>query len=379
MVIGIDARFAVRKRRGIGNYSLKLIQNLSEIDSENTYILYVDRDDVDKVLPVKRNFIIKKLLPANFLVWEQVALPLQAYIDKIDILHCLGNTAPIITPSRLKMVSSIMDVMFLKKYSELPQSYTLYQNLGRLYRKFVVPRTVRRLSKAITISSFSKKDIMHHLPLLFDRNLVVTYLAANERFKPCRNETAFKKLKNQYNIKDNFILTLGATDPRKNTERIIRSFFELKSKHSIPNQLVISGLPLLKQTLFHRLVQASEYKDDVIFLDFVTEDDLVCLYNYAFIFLYPSLYEGFGLPPLEAMSCGVPVITSNSTSIPEIVGDSALLIDPLNDEELKNALMFMLNNDNVRCDYIDRGLNRVKMFSWKKMARETLEIYKTLA
>jgi len=379
MKIGIDARFVVRNRRGIGNYSLKLILNLAEIDSENQYVLYIDRDDVEKVLPDKPNFCIKKLTPANYLFWEQVLLPQQAKKDSLDILHCLGNTAPIKISHRIKLVSSIMDVMYLKDYSELPQSYSLYQKLGRIYRKIVVPRTIGCLSKVITISGFSKLDIMHHLKALRDEDVAVTYLAANEWFVPFKNETTFESLKKKYNITADFIFTLGATDPRKNTERIIRTFLELKSKSSIQEQLVISGLPNWKNTLFGKMALESKYINDIVFLDFVTEDDLVCLYNYAKVFLYPSLYEGFGLPPLEAMSCGVPVITSNTTSIPEIVGDAAILINPLNNEELKNALLLMLHDEKVRSDYIERGFNQVKKFSWRRMAAETLEIYKSLA
>ena len=212
MIIGIDARFAVRKRRGIGNYSLKLILNLAELDTENQYVLYVDRDDVEKVLPDKPNFCIKKLTPANYLVWEQLVLPLQAKRDSLDILHCLGNTAPIKISRHVKLVSSIMDVMYLKDYSELPQSYSMYQKLGRIYRKFIVPRTVGNLSKVITISSFSKQDILYQLKALRDEDVAVIYLATNEWFKPRKDEIGFESLKKKYNIHDDFILTLGATD-----------------------------------------------------------------------------------------------------------------------------------------------------------------------
>ena len=341
--------------------------------------MYIDRDDVENVLPNKPNISIKKLTPSNYLIWEQILLPLQAKKDRLDILHCLGNTAPIKISRRIKLISSIMDVMYLKDYAELPQSYSMYQKLGRIYRKFVVPRTVGNLSKAITISFFSKIDIMHHLNALRDEDISVTYLAANEWFKSCKIEMIYESLKKKYNIHNGFIFTLGATDPRKNTERIIRTFLDLKSKQLISDQLVISGLPNWENTLFGKMVQESKYKNDIVFLDFVTEDDLVCLYNYAKVFLYPSLYEGFGLPPLEAMSCGVPVITSNTTSIPEIVGDAAILINPLNNEELKNALLLMLHDEKVRSDYIERGFNQVKKFSWRRMAAETLEIYKSLA
>lgn len=377
MIIGIDARFAVHNRRGIGNYSLKLIWNLAEIDSENQYILYIDKDDTEKVLPDKPNFCIKKLTPANYLVWEQFSLPFQSQKDNLDILHCLGNTAPIKLSSRIKLISSIMDVMYLKDNTVLPQSCSMYQRMGRIYRKFIVPRTVDNLSKVITISHFSKSDILNHLKALRDEDVAVTYLAANEWFKPRKDEIGFECIKKKYNIYKDFIFSLGASDPRKNTDRVIRTFLKLKAQHSISEQLVISGLPNWETTSFYKMVQNSEFKNDIVFLDFVTEDDLVCLYNYAKVFLYPSLYEGFGLPPLEAMSCGVPVITSNTTSIPEIVGDAAILINPHDDEELKDALLLMLHDEKIRSDYIERGFNQVKKFSWSRMAAETLEIYKS--
>jgi len=379
MIIGIDARFAVRNRRGIGNYSSNLMLNLAQIDTENKYILYIDKVDTEGILPDRPNFLVKTLTPANYLLWEQFLLPLQAKKDNLDILHCLGNTAPIKMPRGVKLVSSIMDVMFLKDYSELPQSYSTNQKLGRLYRKFIVPRTVGNISKAITISGFSKLDMMHYLTALRDEDVAVIYLAADDRFVPCENDALFIGLQEKFNIHSDFIFTLGATDPRKNTERVIRTFLELKSEHFIPEQLVVSGLRNWQNTLFFKMVAGSKYKDDVIFLDFVTEEDLVCLYNRAKIFLYPSLYEGFGLPPLEAMSCGTPVISSNSTSIPEVVGDAAMLIDPYDDEQLKSALLLMLRDKQTRSDYIERGFSQVKKFSWRKMAEETLEIYRTLA
>ncbi|TWJ26356.1 glycosyltransferase family 4 protein [Geobacter argillaceus] len=379
MKIGIDARFAVHKRRGIGNYSLMLLLNLAEIDPKNDYVLYTDVDDLEGVLPRKPNFLVKKILPGNYLVWEQLVLPLRAARDGLDILHCPGNTAPMFLHNKVKLILSIHDVMFLKSYSAVPQCYSRYQNMGRIYRKLIVPRTVRRLAKVITVSDFSKTDILLHLKSLQEKDIHVTHEAVDEKFKLFENKNLFEKLKNKHGIQNDYIFTLGATDPRKNTERIIRTFLELKSKCSISEQLVICGLPNWKTTLFYEMVQGSKYKSDIVFLDFITEDELVCFYNYAKVFLYPSLYEGFGLPPLEAMSCGVPVITSNLTSIPEIVGDAALLIDPYDDEQLQRSLLHLLSEEDVRKEYVERGLRQVRKFSWRKMASETLDIYKSLA
>ncbi len=374
--IGIDARFAVHNRRGIGHYTLKLIQNLAEIDNHNEYVLYIDKDNSEDVLPKQKNFRIKKLRPANYLIWEQVALPIQAKKDGLDILHCTGNTAPIFLDRLIKQVITILDVMYLKDYSLLPQSISAYQRLGRIYRKMIVPLATRHVSKIITISDFSKNDIKKHIPTLKDEVIEVTYAASDERFHVVDRNDATVKIKDKFGIAGNYILSLGALDPRKNTELVVKKFIELKSDRKIKEKLVIVGMPNWRQTRFYDMVNNSSYRDEIIFTDFVSEEDLVLLYNCADVFLYPSLYEGFGIPLLEAMSCGVPVITSNTTSIPEVVGDTALLINPRDGEELKKALLSLLNDEKLRKDLINRGFEQVKKFSWRKMAEKTLEVYR---
>ena len=375
MKIGIDTRFAIRNRRGIGNYTLKLIQNLAKIDYKNQYILYIDQDDNDQVLPDQDNFKIKKISQANYLVWEQIILPLHVKKDAVEILHCTGNTAPIFLDKRIRLISTIHDVMFLKEYSELPESASLYQRAGRLYRKTIVPRTVKRLSMALTVSEFSKSDIMKHLTDLDREKITVIYEAANEDFYPIDKTSALQKVNSKFGVEGNYILTLGALDPRKNTELVIKQYIGLKNANKINERLLIVGIPKGKQNKFHNIVRESNFKEDVIFTDFVSEEDLAFLYNGAMIFLYPSLYEGFGMPPLEAMACGVPVITANMTSIPEIVGDAALLIDPRNGEELKGALIKLLNDEELRNRLTARGLEQAKKFAWLKMAEETLGVY----
>ncbi|WP_298199960.1 glycosyltransferase family 1 protein [Desulfosporosinus sp.] len=378
LIIGIDARFAVHNRRGIGNYTLKLIQNLAEIDSNNEYILYIDRDDLEYVLPNQRNFKIKKLCPSNYLIWEQFVLPMQAKKDNLDILHCTGNTAPLYLYGKITLILTIQDVMYLKPYFILPRSTSLYQRLGRIYRKMIVPKAIKHVSRVITISNFSKKDIMEHIPSIKEDSISVIYLAANNSFKVVNKDEAITKLKEKFGINGSYILAFGGIDPRKNTELIINMFIESKRKEQINEKLVIVGIPNWKQAKFYNIVQESEYRDDIIFTNFVSEEDLVLLYNSASVFLYPSLYEGFGIPPLEAMACGVPVITSNTTSIPEIVGDAALLINPQNGEELKEALLTILNDKNLRYVLISRGFEQVKKFSWQKMAEKTLEVYNSV-
>jgi len=376
--IGIDARFAVHKRRGIGNYALKLVDNLARIDSSNEYVIYIDKEDVNKVLPQKSNFKIKKISPSNYLVWEQIVLPVHAKKDGVDILHCTGNTAPILLDKRIRLVISVHDVMYLKDYSELPRSASRYQRMGRLYRKAVVPKTVSRLSMVLTVSEFSKKDIMRHIPELDGDRIEVVYEAASENSGQVDKILALQKIRNKFGIDCNYILTLGALDPRKNTELVIKKFIELKNESNINDKLLVVGIPNWKQTKFYNIVRESDFKEGVIFADFVSEDDLMLLYNGASIFLYPSLYEGFGMPLLEAMACGTPVVTSNVASMPEIAGDAAFLINPNSGEELKAAVMKLLNDENLRNNLIARGLKQAKGYSWIKMAQRTLAIYESI-
>lgn len=378
MLIGIDARFAVHNRRGIGNYTLKLIQNLGEIDNQNEYILYTDRDDTEEVLPRQKNFRIKKLHPSNYLIWEQIALPMQARKDSLDILHCTGNTAPIYLNTKIKLISTIHDVMYLKDYSAIPQSLSIYQRWGRIYRKMIVSLTIKHVAKIITVSNFSKNDIKEHFPSIKNEGIDVIYEAADERFRVVDRNDATVKIKNKFGIAGSYILSLGATDPRKNTELVIKKYIELRREKKIEEKLVIVGMPNWRQTKFYNMAYESSFAEDIMFTDFISEEDLVLLYNCATVFLYPSLYEGFGIPPLEAMACGVPVITSNTTSIPEIVGNAALLINPRDGKELEKVLLNLLNDEMLRKDLIKRGLEQVKNFSWKKMAKETLNVYESL-
>lgn len=378
MRIGIDARFAVHNRRGIGNYTLNLIRYLASIDKTNEYFLYVDGTDREGVLPKQRNFKIIELHPSNYLVWEQVCLPRRISKDSIDVLHSTGNTAPLFIDSKIKLVVTIHDVMYLKDYSLLPQSMSMYQRLGRLYRKNIVPPVVQYASKVITVSNFSKQDILAHFPLLKADNVVVTYEAAAEAFSNLPAKTREDSTAKKYGVNGEYIFVLGALDPRKNTKMVIEVFLALKSEGKINSSLVIAGIPKWRTSSFCDIVSHSPYRDSIIFTEYITQSELVSLYQGAKVFLYPSLYEGFGIPPLEAMSCSTPVITSNSTSIPEVVGDAAVLIDPGSAQELREKLLLLLTDESFCLDLIARGCCRAKAFSWEKMAMETSAVYQEI-
>jgi glycosyltransferase involved in cell wall biosynthesis len=378
LIIGIDTRFALKKRRGIGNYTLNLVHQLAKIDKKNQYILYTDKPDYDNLLPNNYNFKVKPLFPVNYLLWEQKTLPEQLIKDGVNIVHCTANTTPILINKKIKLITTVHDVMFLKNVNVLPQSDILYQRLGRTYRSLVIKKTINLSSKIITVSKYSKSDILQHFPDVQEELIQITYESADSAFEILETEHVNETIRDKLNINNKYLLTLGGTDPRKNTKLVIKAFAKMKQEKEIDLNLVIVGIPNWKETEFYKLVCSLKLEKEIKFTDFISQNELVCLYNYATLFLYPSLYEGFGIPPLEAMACGTPVITSNTTSIPEIVGDAALQINPNSQEELEAAIIKLLRDDSLRNELIKRGFTRAKQFSWRKMAEETLDIYKSV-
>ncbi len=375
MLIGIDAHFALRERRGVGNYSLSLVRGLAAMDDCNQYILYTDKEDVERVLPIKSNFRKKMLHSSNYLMWEQIQLPLIAKRDKIDILHCPANTAPVFLNHDIKLVSTIHDVSYLKPFSIMPRSPYLYQRLGRVYRKNIVPWTIKRASSIITVSEFARKDILSSIPFLNDEKVSVTYEAMSGAFRVIEKEAAHSFVRAKYGINGKYIFNVGGRDPQKNTAFLVESFLDLKKAGQLSEKLVIVGFADHTHANFYKSIINSGIADEVIFIGFAEEDELVHLYNAAEVFIFPSLYESFGIPPLEAMACGTPVIASDAGAIPEIVGDAALFINPRSKEDLKSSLLQVLGDIRVKNELIRRGLKRVDQFSWSKTAKETLEIY----
>jgi glycosyltransferase involved in cell wall biosynthesis len=370
MRIAIDARFVVRKpRRGIGTYSLHLLRSLVALDSHINFVLYVDCDDEDGVLPKTPNVRIRQLWPSTYPLWEQFVLPWAVQRDEIDLLHTLGNTAPLWLPSRTKLVLSLMDVMFLQSGEFIPKPTTLYQRAGRLYRAWVSPVNARRSQAVITISDFSRKDILELISGVSPQKVVPIHLACDPLFSIAN--------KSESKIADRpFLLCLGAKDPRKNTLRIVQAYLHALNNHGLEHNLVISGYANWEGSPAHRLVQEARAESRVKFLSFVSVEDLASLYQHATALLYISLYEGFGIPILEAFVSECPVIASNTTSIPEVGGDAAIYVDPSNVSEIEEAVVRLCNDPLLQSQLRIRGRMRAKQFSWEKAASETLEVYR---
>jgi len=281
-------------------------------------------------------------------IWEHLSLPDKARF--YDLLFCPGNISPTWKPKNLKIVVSIHDLSFM--YFK-----NVYKSLFRFYYNFTIPKIIKVADKIITVSNTERETIMESFPR-YAKKIVSIHNGIDEIF--LSSETILEK--------ENYLLYVGSLNPRKNLQGVIEAFLQIAE--GIPHKLVIVGVNTgaFKKT-------RTKDSDRIKFLGFVNQEYLVQLYRNAAVFVFPSLYEGFGLPLLEAMACGCPVITSNISSLPEVAGDSAIMIDPYDVNAMANAMYNVLTNESLRQEMIKKGLQRIKLFSWEKAAKETLKVF----
>src|SRR6266700_1326388 len=382
MKIGINTYFFKFPASGSGQYLLHLLQALAEVDQENEYILLGPQPISEKtgtltkfpsvVTPVpglaRHNASIENLM------WEQFTAPSAARKAGVDLFH-IPYFAPPFFP-RTPGVITIHDVIPLR----LPQYRTDPKMKAYLQ---LITRAAHKATLIITISQHAKHDIIDALKLPAERIRVI-YEAAGDEDQPINDSEVLAKMRARYGLNDRYILYLGGLDLRKNVPQLVRAFAHLYQQMGDPKlQLMIAGKPdKLGRALFPdpRPVAADLGITDHIVYRFIEEEDKPAIYSGASVFVFPSLYEGFGLPPLEAMSCGAPVVCSNRTSLPEVVGDAALTVDPENVQELVAAMRRVLTDNELQADLRQRSLQRAAMFNWRKTASETLAVYEeTLA
>jgi glycosyltransferase involved in cell wall biosynthesis len=372
--IGIDARLLVY-RRGMGNYVYNLLMELANLPGNDQFVLYVDDLRAGEYAPKDPRFKVIKIGPKFYPFWEQISLPLVVAHDRLDVLHCPANTAPIFLPKRLKLVLTIHDVMYLLPNSILPQSPSLYQRAGRLYYRWMAPQAAKRAVRIMTVSESSKRDIADKLCIPSGK-IQMVYEAGNAICRRFDDPFPVVEVKSRYAIEGRYVFALGALDPRKNTAGVLRAYTRFIQTFSQPIQLVLAGLSQEAKSKFNGLVSELGLDGKVIVLGFISEKELAALYNGAELFLYPSLYEGFGMPVLEAMACGAPVVTSPSGSLPEVAGDAALMVDPHNPDEIAEAMLKILSDNLLRERLIKMGIVQAGRFSWAHTAGQVLDVYR---
>lgn len=367
MRIAIDARGINWYRgTGIGTYTDKILRYLLKMDTENYYHIYWSGDKYEDFQYNNTDIIMASKKHHRF--FEQNYFPKNLNDKNIDIYHVPQNGIGINEDISCKKITTIHDLI----------PYIMPETVGRGYLlKFLreVPKALALSNAIVTVSEYSKQDILKFFPIDKDK-IFVTPLAAEDIYIPMDKEKCRSFLSKQYNINRPFILYIGGFSPRKNVKALITAFSKIYKHLNKDYNLVIVGATRDQGEYLSEFSSNLEFASKIIFTGFAPEDHLPILYNGCEVFAYPSLYEGFGLPPLEAMNCGTPVITSNLTSIPEVVKDAGMLINPYNESELPEALIKLLNDEKLQKEYSEKGLRRAQDFSWAKTAEKTLEIYK---
>lgn len=376
MKIGIEGQRIFRKKKhGMDMVALELIKNLQIIDQENEYFIFVKPDEDSSVLKETKNFKIVELSGGAYPFWEQITLPKAAKKYGCDVLHCTSNTAPFFT--NIPLITILHDIIYMESsyLKILKSSASTYQKFGNIYRKLVVPRVLRKSKKVITVSHFEKNRIAEFFGIKGDDKLDAIYNGVSEHFKPIKDIMELQRVKSKYNLPDKFFFFLGNTDPKKNTKGTLKAFSDFLRQTQSNHKLVMLDYDYVE--LNKLLVEINDINlfNHIVLTGYVVNTDLPAIYAQCDVFLYPSLRESFGIPMLEAMSCGVPVITSNTSSMPEVSGDAAHVINPFNPEEITQGLVKILNDETYKKSLCDKGLERSKKFSWKNMAKGYLKLY----
>jgi glycosyltransferase involved in cell wall biosynthesis len=371
MKIGIEVQRLFRPQKfGIESSAIQLIRKLQELNPSTEFVVYAKKGPDLKCLEASGKLKIKTVGGKLFVDFEQVFLPLAAKADKVDVLHCTGNTRPYF--AGLPIVQTLHDVIFMDPISSKD---TLYQQVGNYYRRKVVPMVTHKSDTVITVSHYEKERILERVKV-DPKKIKVVYNGIDEnRFRITDDPASDDRIRKKYNLPHRFILFLGNPAARKNALRVIEAYTIYASKNESPLPIVTPGLSAnFISDQLSVLKQLDKIKS-FITPGYIADEDLAGLYNAATLFLYPSLSEGFGMPLVEAMACGTPVITSSISCLPEIAGKAGVLVDPTKTIAIADAMNRMLTNETYRLDRIGEGLDNAKRFSWKNTAEEVYEIY----
>lgn len=363
MKIAIDAsELSNRREDGTQIYLYNLLKNIAEIDHTNQYYLYYQHEPNKVIQGPNITHVVKPWRS----YWTQSRLPFILLKDRPDVLFMPIQTLPFVMPSRLKTVITIHDLAFLLYPETFPAS-------DRLKHKIFAWHAIKRADKIIAVSEATKKDVVRFYKAVPEKIKVVHHGYDKSIFRPFQNQKdcdIINRVKSKYKITKPYVLYVGALQPRKNILGLVKAFELLNdSKY----QLVIAGgRAWLYDEIFAYAKKAS-CGDNIIFTGRFETSELPALLWGAEVFVLPSLYEGFGLPVIEAMACGTPVITSNISSLPEVAGQAAILVDPRKPDEITKAIKRVVKDNNEKRKMSQNGLENIQRFSWEKCAKETLE------
>ena len=368
MRIAIDAHSVGTGLAGNETYAANLVEALAEVDRESEYTVYVTKQKARALFDGRwPNVRARRTLPHTPLLRIPITLSAELRRRPVDILH-VQYTSPPLAPCRV--VATVHDL----SYEHMPETFN---RRSWVQLRLTVRATVRRAAHVIAPSEYTRRDLIETYKLDPERVSAIP-LAAAPRFRPVEDIQELERVRARYGIARDYILAVGSIQPRKNLSRLVRAYSGLRRERGRSNlpQLVLVGK---KAWLYGETLKAIEEEgvgDSVVLTGYVSEGDLPALYTGALLFAYPSYYEGFGLPPLEAMSCGTAVLTGDRTSLPEVVGDAGLTADPFDTGAIRSALARLIEDTALRAELGARGLKRAAGFDWRDTARMTLQVYR---
>ena len=370
MRIGIEAQRIFRKNKhGMDYVVLQEIIELQKMDHRNEYYIFV-APGPDRCVEDTSNVHVIEIEGNFYPTWEQLSLPKAANEVGVELLHCTSNTAPI--RCNIPLILTLHDIIFLEPRDK--QNKSLYQNMGWFYRRMVVPRILKKCRRIITVSEFEQNNIISKLGLP-RKQVAMIYNGYNDWFRPMEDtDCVFAK----YMAERGYLFFLGNTDPKKNTERTLIAYSKYLERSSVKRKLLMADLD---RHYLNDIIERNHIENILSHIEmpgYIVNTDLPYVYSAAFAFLYTSLRESFGIPLLEAMACGTPVVTSNTSSMPEIAGPDAILVNPESADEICEQLLRLENDEAFYRQQVEMGLQRAKLFSWKYTADQLLSLYEAV-
>lgn len=368
MRIAIDAHHIGERRTGTETYLYNLVQNLAALEANGErYSVYLNDSAVIDGLNDNDHFEAKRLPFLRQSIRYGIYYPLVSWLNRFDVLHAQFALPPSL---RSRSVVTVHDLC----YERHPE---YFHPTVRRQMKWLVPWSCRRADQIITVSESSKRDLVEIYRISPDK-VTVTYPGAAERFKPMDRASAKQLVDAKYGVAGDFLVYVGNLEPRKNLGRLLEAFFLLRHQERIAHKLVIVGQAAWKAHNIFQAVEREGLGNEVVFTGYVPDQDLPFLYNASSGLVYPSVFEGFGLPVVEAMACGIPVITSSGSSLEEIAGNAALLVDPYSICSIADAIEKLGNDSSLRQKLAAAAIQRAACFSYRRMAEETREVYHRL-
>ena len=362
MRIAINGLLINKTSAGIGHYGYEIIKKL-EKNKEFDFTFFLQNS-----IQIDSKAIYRKNYPSSMyrILDEQIGMIRQ--YKSFDLIHFIDYGAPIV-PIRTPFIITIHDLTYYKQ----PNAFTLG---SRMIKKAISPISIKHASRIIADSENTKRDIVEFFPKM-EKKVKVIY-PGTSMFGEIKDTNIIEEVKEKYRIVGKYILYMGTLEPRKNLIRLIEAYHTLVNEEKIEEKLVLAGKKgWMYNDIFAKVIELN-LQERVLFTDYISEEDKPALYSGAKVFVYPSLYEGFGLPPLEAMSCGTAVVVSNRSSLPEVVGDAGIYVNPYDVDSIAQGIYSALANKGLRQDLAGRGIEQAKLFSWEKTVDQIIEVYKEI-